>query len=183
MPKTTVAGHPAHPQLVSFPLALFPFTLALDVLHLATGERRFDEAARLSLTGAIAGAAVAGVAGGLDYLAIPEDDDAKGVARFHGGLNLGLVGLALVNLWSRRTRRPTRTLWTRRRRRPRTWPVLLSGIGSAGLLVSAWYGGHLVYEHGVRVQDRGPLADADEVALPGDAALARGLASLAGHRH
>jgi uncharacterized membrane protein len=173
MPKTTIAGHPAHPQLVSFPLALFPFTLALDVLHVVTGERRFEEAARLSLTGAIAGAAVAGVAGALDYLEIPEEHATKPMARLHGGLNLGLVGLALVNLMSRRNRR----------RRSESLPALLSGVGTLGLFLSAWYGGHLVYAHGLRVEGRSPLEDVDELAPPGDAALARGLASLAGHRH
>ena len=173
MPKTTVAGHPAHPQLVSFPLALFPFTLALDVLHLATGDRRFEEAARLSLTGAIAGAAAAGVAGSLDYLEIPEEHETKPMARLHGGLNLGLVGLALVNLMSRRNRR----------RRGDSLPALLSGIATVGLFVSAWFGGHLVYAHGLRVEGMSPLDDADEVALPRDDALAHGLASLAGHRH
>lgn len=173
MPKTTVAGHPAHPQLVSFPLALFPFTLALDVLHLATGDRRFDEAARMSLTGAIAGAAAAGVAGSLDYLEIPEEHETKPMARLHGGLNLGLVALALVNLMTRRNRR----------RRNDSLPALLSGIGTLGLFVSAWYGGHLVYAHGLRVEGKSPLEDSDELAPPGDAALAHGLASLAGHRH
>ncbi len=173
MPKTTVAGHPAHPQLVSFPLALFPFTLVLDVLHLATGDRRFEEAARMSLTGAIAGASVAGVAGSLDYLAIPEEHATKPMARLHGGLNLGLVGLAVVNLLTRRSRR----------RPSGPVPAILSAVGSAGLLVSAWYGGHLVYAHGLRVEGRSPLAEADELALPGDDAIAHGLASWAGHRH
>jgi uncharacterized membrane protein len=165
MPKVTVAGHPAHPQLVTIPIALFPFSLAMDALHLATGEKRYAEAAHLAMVGATAGAVAAAAAGALDYLEIPERHATKPIARLHGGMNLGLIGLSVANLWLR----------TRPDRRPSRLPTLLSSIGTAAMLVSSWYGAHLVYEHGVRVQGTGPLADAPELAPPGDAWLTKTL--------
>ncbi|CAN5643328.1 DUF2231 domain-containing protein [soil metagenome] len=158
MPKATLAGHPAHPQLVTFPLALFPFSLAMDVLHLVTGRQRYADAAHLAMEGAVAGSVVAATAGAMDYLEIPREHPAKPMARLHGGMNLALIALSVVNLGMRR-----------RRRRPSTGlPVALSAFGTAALLGSAWYGAHLVYEHGVRVKGRGPLARSPSVAPPFD---------------
>jgi uncharacterized membrane protein len=171
MPKSTVAGHPAHPQLVTIPIGLFPFSLAMDLLHGVTGQKRFSEAADLAMIGAVAGAVTAAAAGAMDYLEIPEDHPSKPVARLHGGLNLGLVGLFGANLLLRR-------------REPRgSWPTLLSALGNAALVVSAWYGGHLVYEHGVRVRSMSPIEHAPELAPPGDEALVRALeAPISGRR-
>jgi uncharacterized membrane protein len=163
MPKTTVAGHPAHPQLVTVPIALFPFSLVMDVMYLATRERRFADAAHLAMEGAVAGALAAGAAGAMDYLEIPQDHPAKPMARLHGSLNIGLLALSAINLRLRSARRrPTDGLTT-----------LLSAVGSAALLVSGWYGAHLVYEHGLRVKGRSPIADAPEISPPGDEAIRR----------
>jgi uncharacterized membrane protein len=164
MPKLTVAGHPAHPQLVTLPIAFLPYALVLDVLHLATGEERFADAADLALTAGVAGAAVAGAAGALDYAAIPREHRAKGIARLHGGLNLGVMGLFGANLWLRRGSR---------QRLARVPTTALSLLGSAALLVSSWYGAHLVYEHGLRVEGQDPLGDAPELTPPGDTWLER----------
>lgn len=164
MPKSTVAGHPAHPQLVTIPIGLFPFSLAMDVLYGVTGQKRFSEAADLAMIGATAGAVVAAAAGAMDYLEIPDDHAAKPVARLHGGLNLGLLGLFGANLLLRHRERPRQR-----------WPTLLSVLGNAGLVVSAWYGGHVVYEHGVRVKSVSPIEHAPDVAPPGDELIARAL--------
>jgi uncharacterized membrane protein len=170
MPKATVAGHPAHPQLVTLPIALFPFSLAMDVLHLATGERRYADAALLAMEGAVASSVVAAAAGAMDYAEIPADHAAKPIARLHGGMNLGLIALSAFNLRMRRER--DRTPFRSSTGRTTT---LLSAIGSVALLVSGWYGAHLVYEHGVRVKGRSPIAGAREVAPPGDRKLVEAL--------
>ncbi len=167
MPKSTIAGHPAHPQLVTFPIALFPFSLVLEVLHGVKGEKRFADAAELALQGAVVGAAAAAAAGAMDYLEIPEDHPAKPMARLHGGMNLGLIGLFGAELLMRRRRR--------RRRSPGRGPGLLSLLGNTALLLSGWYGAQLVYEHGMRVRGRSPIGHARTFAAHGDAAVARAL--------
>jgi uncharacterized membrane protein len=165
MPKSTALGHPLHPQLVTVPVALLPFSLVMDVLYLATRERRYADAAMLAMEGGVAGAVAAGVAGAMDYGEIPSDHAAKPVARLHAGLNLGIMGLYALNLRIRRKRfRPSGRL-----------PTLLSTAGTLGLVVSAWYGAHLVYEHGLRVKGASPLAQAPEVRPPGDEAVVAAL--------
>ena len=48
-------------------------------------------------------------------------------------------------------------------------------MGALGVLLSGWYGGQLVFEHGMRVKGRDILASVPEARLPGDAAIAHAL--------
>lgn len=170
MPRSTFAGHPLHPQLVVAPAGLMPFSLALDVAHAITGKKSFAQAAYYGLVGTAVTAVAAGAAGAMDYFAIPGRSPAKRLANIHASLNLGLVGMTLGNLVVR----------SRRETPSGALPMLMSVVANAGLLVSAWYGGHLVYEHGLRVKGVDPTAGEDELRLPGDESLAETLASAEG---
>lgn len=157
MPKTTVAGHPLHPQLITAPSALLPYSLIMDVAHRATGNPTFADVAYYTMIGGFVGGLAAGAAGAADYLELPRKTHTKQIANLHASLNIGILGLYSVNL-----------LLRRKKRRVDTLPLALSVIGTAGLVVSAWYGGHLVYEHGVRVKGRDPIGKAPAVKPPGD---------------
>ena len=158
MPKTTVAGHPLHPQLIPAPAALLPFSLVMDLMHLGTGEETYAHVAHHSMVGGVVGGLAAATAGVLDYLEIPDRSHVKKTANLHGALNAGAMALYGVNLIIRSRRRvPSGVL-----------PTVLSAIGTATLTASAWYGGHMVYEQGVRVKGRDPLDGAPEATLPGD---------------
>jgi uncharacterized membrane protein len=41
MPKTTLAGHPLHPQLVGFPIGLLPFGLVMDAMYAVTNDEAY----------------------------------------------------------------------------------------------------------------------------------------------
>jgi uncharacterized membrane protein len=161
MPKTTLAGHPLHPQLVEFPLGLLPFSCLMDVLYYITGNKAYAETAYHTMAGGVVGGLAAGAAGAADYLTIPPDRESKKVANLHGLLNLSVMGLYGLNLFLRRGRKlPTGPM-----------PLLLSLLGTAGLVVSGWYGGELVYQLGMRVE---PLMEGDtstEWKIPGDPKL------------
>ncbi len=158
MPQTTLAGHPLHPQLVGFPLGLLPFSCVMDLMYLATRKQAYAETAYHTMVGGCVGAVAAGVTGAADYLTIPPDSKSKKTANLHAILNLSIMGLYGVNLALRRRRQtPTGVL-----------PTLLSLVGTAGLIVSSWYGGELVYELGMRVK---PLMEGEqgpEWKLPND---------------
>ena len=158
MPKSTLAGHPLHPQLIGAPTALLPFSLVMDVAHDMTGNETYAEVAYHSMLGGVVGGVAAAAAGAADYFEIPSGSHAKRIANLHASLNLGLMGLYGVNLLLRRGRRPPAGLL----------PTALSAIGTAGLAASAWYGGHLVYEHGMRVKWVSPVENQPEAKLPGD---------------
>lgn len=168
MPKTTFAGHALHPQLINMPTALLPFSFALDLMHLATGKRSYAEAAYYSMVGGYLGGVAAASAGAGDYLAIPSGSHTKRIANIHAGLNVSLLALTTLNLLLRRGRTPPIG----------TTPVALSAMGTAGLLVSSWYGGHMVYGHGMRVKGVSPVSDTPEMKLPGDQRIEKALSSL-----
>lgn len=165
MRQVTLAGHPLHPQTVAGPIALFPFSAAMDLMYLATGRQCYADAAYYSLVGGYATSMAAGVSGALDYLTISPGGPMKQTANTHAILNLGVVALQTVNLSMRRDRRSG---WL---------PAILSLVGTAGVIVAQWYGGHLVYEHGMRVN---PATEKQQpkAKLPVDEAMERGLHRL-----
>ena len=168
MPQVTFTGHPLHPQMIVMPAGLLPFSLLLDLMHLQTRKRTYADAAYYTMMGGFLGGLAAGAAGAADFMTIPEGSRAKQIGKLHGSLNVALLALTGVNLLLRRKRRDP----------PRMVPVLLSLISNAGLFVSAWYGGHLVYEHGVRVKPAGGPSQAPETKLPGDDTVAQALERL-----
>jgi uncharacterized membrane protein len=161
MYKTTLAGHPLHPQLIAAPTALMPLSLILDLMYLSTKKRSYADAAYYSLIGGYFGGLAAAVAGAIDYFSIQPRTRTKNIANIHALLNIGIIGLFSANLFLRRGKRvPTGTL-----------PIALSAVGNIGILVSAWYGGQMVYTHGVRVKGVQDLERATEIKPPGDEKL------------
>jgi uncharacterized membrane protein len=157
--RATFLGHPLHPQLILFPAGLLPYSFLMDVLHHATGRQSYADAAYHTMWGGVVGGLAAGAAGAVDYLSIKDDSKSKPIANLHAAMNISMMALYGVNLATRRNAN----------RRPGLLSTVLSGIGAAGLLVSAWYGAHLVYDHGMRVRGVDELANARDVAPPGDA--------------
>ncbi len=158
MPKTTFAGHPLHPQLVAFPIGLLSYSTVMDALYAATSDQSFADAAYYTLAGGCVSALAAGATGAADYLTIPDGTKSKQMANVHLALNAGVMGLFGMSLFLRRGRQS----------RSGFLPALLGLLGTAGLVVSQWYGGELVYELGMRVR---PMMEGDqssELKLPGD---------------
>jgi uncharacterized membrane protein len=157
--RATFLGHPLHPQLILLPAGLLPYSFLMDVLHHATGKQSYAAAAYHTMWGGVAGGLAAGAAGAVDYLSIKDESPSKPIASLHAAMNIGMMALYGVNLMTRRNVNRT----------PGLLSTVLSGIGAAGLLVSAWYGAHLVYDHGMRVRGVDELANARDAAPPGDA--------------
>jgi uncharacterized membrane protein len=134
----------------------------MDLLHLATGKKSYADAAYYTMVGGYVGGLAAGAAGAADYLSIPPGTESKKVGTLHGGLNLGIMGLYSLNLLMRRGRHS-----------PGLFPTLLSVLGTAGLVVSQWYGGELVYKLGMRVKPIMEGEHAPEWKLPGDEKIER----------
>lgn len=161
MAKTTFAGHPLHPILITAPVALLPTSLILDLMYLATKNESYAEAAYYTMMGGYFGGIAAAAAGAGDYFTIPSKSHVKTMANLHALLNVSMLGLYSINLLLRRGKQPpTGAL-----------EILLSIIGTTGLSISAWYGGAMVYEWGMRVKGVSPVANAPEIKLPGDEKL------------
>jgi uncharacterized membrane protein len=136
-----VAKHPIHPMVIPFPIALWIFSLASDLIYLFEfGGLVWKDVALYTMVGGIIGGLAAAVPGYLDYRSLT-DPVAVRMARMHMAINVGLVLLFTVNA-GLRIMNGTEALV----------PVFLSAVGVAALAVSGWLGGELVYVQGVAVQ-------------------------------
>jgi nitrite reductase/ring-hydroxylating ferredoxin subunit/uncharacterized membrane protein len=136
-------GHPLHPLLAHFPVALFVTSLLFDLSQLFnTGETAVRGAFYTMLVGLIM-ALLAAIPGLVDWLDIRADHPAKQPATLHMWLNLTLVAIYAINLVLRLSAldvTPTPII-----------PVLLSVIGVGILSASGYLGGKIVYEDGIAV--------------------------------
>jgi uncharacterized membrane protein len=131
--KATVAHHPIHPMLVAFPIGFFGGVLVSDIISI-WGDRAFwAEMSVWLIAFGVVGALVAAVFGFTDYFSAPMSSDAKRAATTHMVLNL-IVVVCYAAAFYVRYGDPTSVLG-----------YVLTYIGLALLVVSGWYGGHLVY--------------------------------------
>jgi uncharacterized membrane protein len=142
--RASVAEHPIHPMLVPFPIALWIFSLACDVIYLfGFGGPVWKDVALYTMTGGIIGGLAAAIPGYIDYRSLTDPVIVR-IAQMHMAINVGLVLLFTVNAGLRMLNGPEAVL-----------PVVLSFLGVAALGVSGWLGGELVYVQGVAVQPQG----------------------------
>lgn len=141
--RAGIAGHPIHPMLVPFPIALWIFSLASDFIYLfGFGGPVWKDIALYTIVAGVGGGLAAAVPGYLDYRGITEPLTAK-IAERHMIINVSLVVLFSINVLLRLSTGPHAIA-----------PVVLSVVGVAGLAISGWLGGELVYVKGVGVQDQ-----------------------------
>jgi uncharacterized membrane protein len=133
--KATVANHPIHPMLVAFPIGFFGAVLVSDVISI-WGDRPFWAHMSLWLIafGVIA-ALLAAVFGFVDYFSAPMSTSAKRTATTHMVLNLVVV-VCYAAAFFVRYGDATSVLG-----------YVLTYVALALLVVSGWYGGHLVDVH------------------------------------
>jgi len=142
-----LGGHPIHPMLVPFPIALMFATFLCDLVYWGSGNPFWADAAYWSLLVAIVGAALAAMAGFTDFLGNAQIR-AMNAAWQHMIGNVILVVLALVSFWLRVTEGAAEAVLP--------WGLLLSTVIFALLLFTAWKGGDMVYEHRVGMHPEAP---------------------------
>ncbi|MDQ4063441.1 MAG: DUF2231 domain-containing protein [Actinomycetota bacterium] len=149
MPRLSVLGHPIHPILQTMPSALLPASTTFDVLARLSGDNEgLSKAAHYTLIFGLVGAAGAAATGVLDYYEI-ENRPVRRVALYHGLINATLIGSYVLSLRRRKDYKADGKA------------LALSGFGAALIGLSGYFGGELVYEHGVRVgEDRNGIPGA-----------------------
>jgi uncharacterized membrane protein len=146
--RATVAEHPIHPMLIPFPIALWIFSLASDLIYLfGFGGPVWKDVALYTMVGGIVGGVAAAIPGYVDYRSLTDPVIVR-VAQMHMVINAVLIVLFTINVGLRVMNGAEALL-----------PVFLSLLGVAALGVSGWLGGELVYVEGVAVQpEREPTA-------------------------
>lgn len=138
-----ILGHPVHPMLVMFPLALLVTSVVYDARYLFTKEEEHAKTSdKLIGIGLVTGL-LAGAAGLIDWLAIPKGTRAKRIGFWHGSGNVVMLALYALS-------------WKLRRDEPQNPPRTALLLSLMGLLlgnVTAWLGGEMVYRLGIAVDE------------------------------
>jgi uncharacterized membrane protein len=144
-PKTTahIAGHPIHPMLIPFPIAFLVATFVCDLVFWRTGNPGWSTAALYLLGAAILMAALAAVAGLMDFMGDQRIRDLS-AAWHHMIGNVLVVVLALVNWYRRYADGDAAVL---------PWGLILSTLIVLLLLYNGWRGWEMVYRHRVGVEE------------------------------
>ncbi|MGC5305628.1 DUF2231 domain-containing protein [Micromonospora zamorensis] len=158
--RLKVLGHPVHPMLVMFPVALLATAVLFDVVDTVGGPDLLGEVAYWNITVGLIGGLLAAVAGSFDLLAIPTGTRAKRVGLLHAGANLAVI-LLFAAIWVVRLNADSRAAGG---------ALLVVEIVAVAILgISAWLGGELVDRLGVGV-DRDAGLDAPSSLRPPAAA-------------
>jgi uncharacterized membrane protein len=145
----SILKHPIHPMLIVFPIGLWIFSFACDLIRLAgaSGEA-WITVAFYSMVGGLIGALCAAVPGLIDLIYYKGGTPpVKKIALTHMTINLIVVALYAINVWLRAGELGVEGASL-------SAPVLLSIIGVGLLFVSGWLGGQMVHVHGVGVEGR-----------------------------
>lgn len=131
--------HPLHPALVHFPIACWTLAVVADFLSLYFGERAWQWSTGLLAIGCIT-ALLAMLSGLLELVRVP-----LGLAMRDAYLHMGAMVLALT-LFALRLMLGLEQMQALA---PDTLALGLDAAGFMCLMVGGWFGGRLVYGHGV----------------------------------
>jgi uncharacterized membrane protein len=138
-------GHPIHPMIIPFPIALWVFSLVADIIYLWRGNPVWrDWIAFYALLAGIIGAAIAAVPGLIDWLSIKDKAVVK-IANWHARLNV-IALLVFAASFYLRTSSGAPLVGE-----SYTIPIALSVLGVVLISISGWLGGEMVFKHGVAV--------------------------------
>lgn len=142
--KANIKGHPLHPILVSFPIALLTGALLLDLLMLLTGEQSYADAAVYALAGGLISALIAAIPGIIDYFfTVPPESSANQRALKHAMINACAV-LVFAMAFLMRLKNDTGLLII----------IAMEGSGVILLGIAGWLGGTLVVRNQIGVDHR-----------------------------
>lgn len=138
----SIAGHPIHPMLVSFPIAFFTLALVMDVTYWQSANLTWKHFAEWLLFAGLVTGAIAAVVGAIDFFSRREIRT-RAPAWPHAIGNVLVMILAFLNSLVH-----ARDGWT---------GVVPTGIALSVatvllLLITGWLGGSMVYRHGVGVK-------------------------------
>ena len=153
--KARIAGHPLHPMLIAFPVALYVATVVSLIAHVSTHDIFWYRAALWANVAGVVMAAVAAVPGLIDLLGLPRRSRPRSTAIRHAAFNvlaLALFVTSAVLLWrgAGDTFNPANGPYEL----DVTAPLALGILGVLSTIAAGWLGWTLVQTHHVGVKDR-----------------------------
>lgn len=144
-PRSTasIAGHPFHPMLIPFPIAFFVSAFLCDLAYWQTSNGAWATAATWLLGSGLVMAALAALAGLVDFLGEARIR-ALNAVWWHAGGNVLVVLIQLYNFYARYSEGTAAIV-------PKG--LVLSLVVVCILLFTGWMGWEMVYRHRVGVSD------------------------------
>ena len=143
--NASIGGHPIHPMIIPFPIALWVFSVVADVIYLWRGNPVWkDSLAFYTLLAGIFGAVAAAVPGLIDWLSLTDKAVVK-IANWHARLNVIALLIFAGSFYLRTTSGAILVSGSH------TIPFALSVLGVILITISGWLGGEMVFKHGVAV--------------------------------
>lgn len=140
--RATIAGHPIHPMLIPFPLALWATSFVVDILFYFFRHPTLLVISKFMIAAGCIGALAAAIPGFIDWLAI-KNGEVKKAANWHARLNVIALVVFAISFFLRLG--DYSDLVGRRL----TIPFLLSLVGVILITISGWLGGELVFRYGI----------------------------------
>lgn len=140
--KASLAGHPIHPMLIPFPLALWTTSFVVDLLFYFLRHPTLLVISKFMIAAGCLGAVAAAIPGIIDWLAI-KDGEVKKVANWHARLNIAALVVFAISFFLRLGS------YSEFVGRKLTIPFLLSLVGMILICISGWLGGELVFRYGI----------------------------------
>jgi uncharacterized membrane protein len=140
--KLRFFGHPVHPVVTHFPMALLPVSFLGDLIGIWTDASFWWSFSFYNLAIGLVLSIPALITGMIDFMAIPQEGAADRVAMRHMTIIITAITLYTVSFFIRFGVEI-----------PSGWRVIssvsLSLLGLIFLLIGGWLGGQLVYRYGV----------------------------------
>ena len=140
-------GHPLHPMLTDFPLALWSISLLGDLVGIWRGDELFHKFAFWNIVLGLAFAIPTMVTGLLEFAAIPDGHPGLKAAMRHLWIMLiaaVLFGCSLVFRIGQFAS-STGALWV---------AIIFSLLGLCCLVIGGWFGGEMVFRFGIGSQEK-----------------------------
>lgn len=171
--KARIAGHPVHPMLIAFPVALYVATAVALIVYGGTHDVFWYRAAFWTNLSGVVMAGVAALPGLVDLVTLPSHTRARRTGYIHAGLNVAALALFVISVCLLGAGYSSGSLgWIA--------PLVLAWCGVAVTVGAGWFGWTLVQthhvgvkptQHAVPVTSREQVDDLDELILPPAAAV------------
>jgi len=155
--KASIAGHPVHPMIIPFPLALWTTSFVADLLFYFTRQPTLVFISKFLLAAGCIGAVAAAVPGIIDWTAI-KHSGVKRIANWHARLNVIALLIFAASLYLRMKSGGASLVSYGLK-----IPFLFSLVGVILISISGWLGGKLSFEYGVGVKPQHDSPE-DEIA-------------------
>ncbi|MDQ3336374.1 MAG: DUF2231 domain-containing protein [Myxococcota bacterium] len=91
--KASIGGHPIHPMVVVFPIALFTATVATLLAFIGTQDTFWYRAAMTAGAAGVSMALLAAIPGAIDLFSLPKDSPARATGMKHASFAVLTIGI------------------------------------------------------------------------------------------